>query len=242
MCIFITDSDESHQSNTTTTIVGVTYDDGVILGSTDIITQLTANVFLCHCALGADTQVLLEDARNFLDQETTATVAAEIVGMVLSAYDINNKKNMLQTGVLLGGWDKNGGGKIYEIGFSGVVMEKSNFGVGGYGAVDLNDFLEKEWKKGMTEEEAEQLVVKALSLNNNINSACGVQTASVNSKGFTTAFHPYGTLPINAEKLELEHMNEKYLGKLELEHANEKPLLEYIRAHLLLLLNINEGL
>ncbi|KAK4380537.1 hypothetical protein RND71_002399 [Anisodus tanguticus] len=198
MCLFIIDSDESHPSNTTT-IIGVTYDDGVILGSTNTITQLTANVVSCHCAL--ETEILLEDARSFiLDQESTMVVAETICTM-LSAYNYN-KKNMLQTALIIGG-----GSKLYEICCGGMVMEKSNLAVGGYGVTYLRDFLEKEWKNGMNEVQAEELVLKALSLSGG--SICGVQTTSVNSKGITRAFHPYDTLlPIRQDELELKHVNE----------------------------------
>ncbi|MCD7446475.1 Proteasome subunit beta type-6 [Datura stramonium] len=146
--LFLIDSDEPQPSNTTTTIVGVTYDDGVILGSTDTITQLAANIFSCHSALEAEP--LLKDARNFiLDQDKNTMVAAETIG--------------------------------------------------GYGAAYLNNFLDRKWKKGMNEEDAEKLVLKALSLN--ISLGGGVQTAGVNSKGVTRAFHPYDTLTIRQPEL-----------------------------------------
>ncbi|XP_060195105.1 proteasome subunit beta type-6-like [Lycium barbarum] len=200
MSLFIIDSNESHPSNITT-IIGVTYDDGVILGSTNTITQLTANVMLCNYAL--ETKIVFEDARNFiLDQESTM-VAAETIGTMLSAYNYNNK-NMLQTGLIIGG-----GSKLYEICYGGMVMEKSNFAVRGYEVTYLRDFLENEWKKGMNEKEAEKLLLKALSMNFSLSgvSTCGVQTTSVNSKGVTRAFHPYDTLLlIRQDEMELEHV------------------------------------
>ncbi|XP_059281090.1 proteasome subunit beta type-6-like [Lycium ferocissimum] len=220
MSLFIIDSNESHPSNTTT-IIGVTYDDGVILGSTNTITQLTANVVLCNCALG--TRIVLEDVHSFiLDQESTM-VAAETIGTTLSSYNYT-KKNMLQTGLIIGE-----GSKLYEICYGGIVMEKSNFSVGGHGVTYLRDFLEKEWKKGMNEEEAEALLLKALSMNFSLSgvNTCGVQTMSVNSKGVTRAFHPYDTLlPIRKDEMVLEHVN-------------EKEQLKGIRANLISLLKIN---
>ncbi|XP_060195139.1 proteasome subunit beta type-6-like [Lycium barbarum] len=218
MCLFIVDSDETHPSNTNT-IIGITYNDGVILGSTDIITQLSANIFSCQHALEAQTEILLEDAHNFIFDQESTMVVAETIGTMLAAY--NNKNNMLQTGLIIG--DRN---KIFEISYGGVVMQKSNFAVGGYGVTYLNDFLEKEWKKGMNEEEAEKLVLKALSIGGT--SSRGVQTASANSKGVTRVFHPNDTLPIRQEALELKHVN-------------ERAHLECIRAHLISLLKINEG-
>lgn len=120
MLSFNIDSDESHPSNTTA-IVGIKYDDGIILGSTNTITQLNSDVVSCYCAL--ETVTLLENARNFiLDQENTM-VTAETIGTMLSAFDtVTDMKNMLQTGVIAGG-----GKKIYEISNGVIVTEKYNF-------------------------------------------------------------------------------------------------------------------
>ncbi|CAN4108872.1 unnamed protein product [Withania somnifera] len=190
MCLFNIDS-SSHHSNTTT-IVGVTYDGGVILGSTDTITQLTANIFSCHCVLEAE--LSLEDARNFiLDEEKSTMVTAETIGTMLS---VNNNKtiNMLETGVIIGGAKR-----IYEISLGGIVTEKSNFGVGGYGVAYLNNLLEKEWQKGMKEEEAEELVLKILSSNISLGGVIG-------SCGIQTLLHPYDTLTIRQQELDLKHV------------------------------------
>ncbi|KAM3219236.1 hypothetical protein P3L10_023767 [Capsicum annuum] len=151
MCLFNIDSNKPHLSNTTT-IVGVMYDDGIILGSTDAITQLNSNVFLCHCT--HETEILLEDAENFILDQENIMVRAETIGTMLSAYN-DDTWNILQTGVIIGG-----GKKIYEISHDGIAVEKFNFGVGGYGDVYLSDLLEKEWKKGIHEQEAERIGVE----------------------------------------------------------------------------------
>lgn len=60
----------------------------------------------------------------------------------------------------------------------------------------MNDFLEREWRKGMNEEAAEKLVLKAFSLNISLsgNDSKRIQTASVNSKGVMRAFFSRNTL------------------------------------------------
>ncbi|KAF3647098.1 hypothetical protein FXO37_20142 [Capsicum annuum] len=196
MCWF--NIDEPRPSNATT-IAGVTYDDGVTLGSNDTITitQLTSNVVLCHCAQEAE--FLLQDARNFILEQENIRVTAETIGTMLSAYN-NTTRDILQTGVIIGGAKK-----IHEISLGGIVLEKSNFGIGGYGASYLHNFMDKEWKKGMKVEEAEELVLKTLSLSFALSGirSYGIQTANVNSRGVTKSFHPYDILPISQEELEL---------------------------------------
>ncbi|KAG6414256.1 hypothetical protein SASPL_126974 [Salvia splendens] len=162
-----------------TTIIGVTYDGGVVLGAdsrtstgmyvanraSDKITQLTDNVYICRSGSAADSQVLSDYVRYYLHQHTiqlgqpaTVKVAANLVRMV--SY---NNKNMLQTGLIVGGWDKYEGGKIYGIPLGGTLLEQP-FTIGGSGSSYLYGFFDQVWKEGMTQDEAEKLVVKAVSL------------------------------------------------------------------------------
>ncbi|KAF3640937.1 Proteasome subunit beta type-6 [Capsicum annuum] len=91
-----------------TTIIGVTYNGGVVLGAdsrtstgmyvanraSDKITQLTDNVYVCRSGSAADSQVVSDYVRYFLHQHTiqlgqpaTVKVAASLVRQL--AY--NNK-------------------------------------------------------------------------------------------------------------------------------------------------------
>ncbi|KAL0337163.1 UNVERIFIED_CONTAM: Proteasome subunit beta type-6 [Sesamum calycinum] len=175
-----------------TTIIGVTYDGGVVLGAdsrtstgmyvanraSDKITQLTDNVYVCRsgsvlkiagikifaafekwfselslCSLAADSQIVSDYVRYFLHQHTstvpfgvikivriqlgqpsTVKVAANLVRLL--SY---NNKNMLQTGLIVVDGIRSGSSYLYG-------------------------FFDQAWKEGMTREEAEQLVVKAVSL------------------------------------------------------------------------------
>nr|AFK48953.1 unknown [Lotus japonicus] len=113
-----------------TTIIGVTYNGGVVLGAdsrtsagvyvanraSDKITQLTDNVYVCRSGSAADSQVVSDYVRYFLHQHTiqlgqpaTVKVAANLVRLL--SY---NNKNFLETGLIVGGWDKYEGGQILE--------------------------------------------------------------------------------------------------------------------------------
>ncbi|MFQ6650880.1 hypothetical protein Gotur_023400 [Gossypium turneri] len=222
-----------------TTIIGVTYNGGVVLGAdsrtstgmyvanraSDKITQLTDNVYVCRSGSAADSQIVSDYVRYFLHQHTiqlgqpaTVKVAANLIRLL--SY---NNKNMLQTGLIVGGWDKYEGGKIYGIPLGGTLIEQP-FAIGGSGSSYLYGFFDQAWKEGMTKEEAEQLVVKAVSLAIARDGASGgvVRTVifefsvvvfnlvvfvvlKINSDGVTRNFYPGDKLQLWHDELEPQH-------------------------------------
>ncbi|CAL5434773.1 unnamed protein product [Camellia sinensis] len=208
-----------------TTIIGVTYNGGVVLGAdsrtstgmyvanraSDKITQLTDNVYVCRSGSAADSQVVSDYVRYFLHQHTiqlgqpaTVKVAANLVRLL--SY---NNKSMLETGLIVGGWDKYEGGKIYGIPLGGTIIEQP-FAIGGSGSSYLYGFFDQAWKEGMTKDEAEQLVmllqlvVKAVSLAIARDGASGgvVRTVIINSEGVKRNFYQGDALPLWHEELE----------------------------------------
>ncbi|XP_078157821.1 proteasome subunit beta type-6 [Carex rostrata] len=213
------DLDLSAPHSMGTTIIGVTYNGGVILGAdsrtstgmyvanraSDKITQLTDNVYVCRSGSAADTQVISDYVRYFLHQHTiqlgqpaTVKVAANLVRLL--SYQ---NKNMLQAGVIVGGWDKYEGGQIYSVPLGGTILRQP-FSIGGSGSSYLYGFFDQAWKEGMTHEEAEQLVIKAASLAMARDGASGgvVRTVTINAEGVTRKFHGGDTLPLWHDELE----------------------------------------
>ncbi|PHT29059.1 hypothetical protein CQW23_31325 [Capsicum baccatum] len=129
---------------------------------------------------------------------------AETIGTMLSAYN-DDTWNILQTGVIIGG-----GKKIYEISHDGIIVEKSNFGVGGYGDVYLSDLLEKEWKKGMHEQEAEELVSKTLSLSISLGGAHIYEIQTVFAMNISVLLRHSG-IRINDIKYEAKKIEARYI-------------------------------
>ncbi|KAI5071222.1 hypothetical protein GOP47_0013473 [Adiantum capillus-veneris] len=64
--------------------------------------------------------------------------------------------SFLEAGLIVGGWDK-------YIPLGGTFL-KLPFATGGSGSSYLYGFLDQAWREGMTKDEAEALVVKAVSL------------------------------------------------------------------------------
>ncbi|KAL6130667.1 hypothetical protein ACLB2K_069046 [Fragaria x ananassa] len=179
-----------------TTIIGVTYDGGVVLGAdsrtstgdyvanrcSDKITQLTEKVYVCRSGSAADSQVVTDYVSHFLHQHTiqlgqpaTVQVAANLIRLL--SY---GNKNMLQS-----------------------VIE-APFAIGGSGSSYLYGFFDQAWREGMSQEEAEALVVKAVSLAIARDGASGgvVRTVVIDSEGVKRNFYPGDTLPLWHEELE----------------------------------------
>ncbi|GAB2286401.1 proteasome chaperone 1 [Dionaea muscipula] len=211
------DFDAPHSMGTT--IIGVTYNGGVVLGAdsrtstgvyvanraSDKITQLTDNAYMCRSGSAADSQIVSDYVRYYLHQHTiqlgqpaTVKVVANLVRLI--SY---NNKDKLQAGLIVGGWDRYNGGKIYGIPLGGTIIEQP-FAIGGSGSSYLYGFFDQAWREGMTKEEAEQLVVKAASLAIARDGASGgvVRTVIINEDGVTRNFYPGDKLPLWHEELE----------------------------------------
>jgi len=63
------------------------------------------------------------------------------------------RKGPYQVNVLLGGWDEKAGGTLYFIDYL-ASMQKVNFGAQGYASNFCLSIFDKEWKPGMTLDEA----------------------------------------------------------------------------------------
>ncbi|CAN6281104.1 unnamed protein product [Urochloa humidicola] len=202
-----------------TTIVGVCYKGGVVLGAdsrtstgmyvanraSDKITQLTDNVYVCRSGSAADTQVISDYVRYFLHQHTiqlgqqaTVKVAANLIRLL--AYQ---NKNMLQAGMIVGGWDKYEGGQIFSVPLGGTIL-KQPFAIGGSGSSYLYALLDHEWREEMSQEEAEKFVVKVVSLAMARDGASGgvVRIVTINEDGVTRNFYPGDKLPLWHEEIE----------------------------------------
>nr|AGZ15417.1 proteasome subunit beta type-6 [Phaseolus vulgaris] len=213
-----------------TTIIGVTYNGGVVLGAdsrtstgvyvanraSDKITQLTDNVYVCRSGSAADSQVVSDYVRYFLHQHTiqlgqpaTVKVAANLVRLL--SY---NNKNFLETGLIVGGWDKYEGGQIFGVPLGGTIVQQP-FAIGGSGSSYLYGFFDQAWKEGMTKDEAEDLVKKAVSLAIARDGASGGGGPNSHNKLRRSGpgnFYPGDQLPLWHEEMEAHNSLLDILG------------------------------
>ncbi|XP_028238871.1 uncharacterized protein LOC114417965 [Glycine soja] len=75
-------------------------------------------------------------------------------GVVITEKFSPSTTNFLETGLIVGGWDKYEGGQIYGVPLGGTIVQQP-FAIGGSGSSYLYGFFDQAWKEGMTKDEAE---------------------------------------------------------------------------------------
>lgn len=130
----------------------------------DKIAALHDSIFMCRSGSAADTQAISDYVRFWLSShaidlnrpptvKTAATLARRL------CYE---NKDALMAGVIVGGWDPTDGAGVYVLPLGGTLM-KLPFAVGGSGSTYIYGYIDSEYKPGMTREECQQFVRKAIS-------------------------------------------------------------------------------
>lgn len=208
----VTDAEFTRDISLGTTIIAVTFDGGVVLGADsrtssgsyianrvqDKITPLVENkIYLCRSGSASDTQAIASYVQFYLSQhqaerggpvrvETAATLAKQL------AYD---NKNMLQAGLIIAGHDASGG-SVWAIPLGGTLL-RVPYAIGGSGSAYITGWCDKNWRGGMSKEEALQFVRTALKHAMARDSSSGgcVRTVVIDDVGATRDFIPGSKLP-----------------------------------------------
>jgi 20S proteasome subunit beta 1 len=208
----VSDAEYTRDISLGTTIIAVQFDGGVVLGADsrtssgsyvanrtqDKITPLLDNVYLCRSGSASDTQAIASYVQFYLAQhqaerdgpvrvETAATLAMQM------AY---SNKNMLQAGLIIAGYDAGAGGSVYAIPLGGTLL-RVPFAIGGSGSAYITGWCDKNWRAGMTREEAREFVRKALVFAMARDSSSGgcVRTVVIDANGADREFIPNPKLP-----------------------------------------------
>lgn len=164
--------------DTGTTIMACVFDGGVVLGAdsrvstgtyianrvSDKVAALHDSIFMCRSGSAADTQAISDYVRYFLAAhvtevgrppavKTAATLARRI------AYE---NKDALLAGIIVGGVDPVDGPSVYVIPLGGTMV-KMPFAIGGSGSSYIYGHVDATYKEGMTKEECQQFVKKAIA-------------------------------------------------------------------------------
>lgn len=161
-----------------TTIMGVVFDGGVILGAdsrtstgsyianrvADKIVPLHDTIWTCRSGSAADTQALADMVKYYLNSHATelgrkprVKTAATLMAKI--AYE--NKDNLM-AGLIIGGWDPYEGAQIYEIPLGGTLMP-CKFAVGGSGSSYIMGLVDATYCDAMSKEETLAFVRKSVS-------------------------------------------------------------------------------
>jgi 20S proteasome subunit beta 1 len=114
----------------------------------------------------ADTQAVSDIVRYYLESHSIELGYARIPRVKSAAHLFRElcytNKDRLMAGMIVGGYDSIDGGSIYSIPLGGSLI-KQKFAVGGSGSTYIFGLIDSAWKDGMSRDEAEALVKKALS-------------------------------------------------------------------------------
>merc|ERR1719263_2337607 len=161
-----------------TSIMGVAFDGGVVVGAdsrvstgayisnrcSDKLTPVDERIYVCRSGSAADTQAVTDYVRYFLDQhrmEYGRPPKVATAANFLAQLNYQNKDNLM-AGMICGGWDEQKGGQVFALPIGGALLERP-YATGGSGATYIYGFCDAYYKPGMTKEQCEQFVIKALS-------------------------------------------------------------------------------
>ncbi|KAL2080177.1 hypothetical protein ACEWY4_023970 [Coilia grayii] len=168
----------SEEVKTGTTIIGIEFDGGVVLGSdsrvsagASVVNRVMNKLSLLHdkiyCALSgsaADAQTIAEVVNYQLDvhsvelgEDPLVRSAATLVKNISYKY-----KEELSAHLIVAGWDRKKGGQVYAT-LNGL-LSRQPFAVGGSGSSYIYGFVDAEYRKGMSRRECQEFVVNALTL------------------------------------------------------------------------------
>ncbi|XP_031441498.1 proteasome subunit beta type-9 [Clupea harengus] len=168
----------SEEVKTGTTIIGIEYDGGVVLGSdsrvsagASVVNRVMNKLSLLHdkiyCALSgsaADAQTIAEIVNYQLDvhsvelgEDPLVRSAATLVKNISYKY-----KEELSAHLIVAGWDRKKKGQVY-VTMSGL-LSRQPFAVGGSGSSYIYGFVDAEYRKDMSRTECQEFVVNALTL------------------------------------------------------------------------------
>lgn len=165
--------------STGTTIMAVEYDGGVVIGAdsrttmgayiadrvSDKLTKVSDKIYCCRSGSAADTQAVADIVSYRLNlfqmennQEPTVHAAANVFRDICYNY-----REQLMAGIICAGWDERNGGQVYCIPLGGMLMREP-VTIGGSGSSYIYGYVDSTFKKGMTEDQCVEFVVKGLTL------------------------------------------------------------------------------
>ncbi len=199
-----------------TTIMAVTFDGGVVMGAdsrtstgsyvanrvSDKITPITPSVYCCRSGSAADTQIISDYVRYYNSMHEIELSSPPLVGTIARLFRelCYQNKGMLMAGIIVGGYDAKEGGQVYTIPLGGAMVRQP-FAIGGSGSTYIYGHCDASYKEGMTRDECQEFVKKALSLAMARDGSSGgvIRMVVIDKAGVERKFVPGDKLPIHWE-------------------------------------------
>jgi len=166
--------------STGTTILAIPCEDGVVLGAdsrtstgsyvasrySDKLVQLSDHIFTGRSGSAADTQILTDYVRYYLQQmsiETGQPPRVKTAAHLMQSISWNNKSRMMAA-FTVGGWDPVDGASTYTVTLGGSSL-RVPFAVSGSGSTYITGLIDSQFDRqpNMTTDEARTFIKKAIS-------------------------------------------------------------------------------
>lgn len=163
-----------------TSIMAVTFKDGVILGAdsrtttgsyianrvTDKLTQIHDTIYCCRSGSAADTQAVADIVKYYLQMHASQlppgeTPTTKVAASVFQEICYNNKDG-LTAGIICAGYDKKNKGSVYSIPIGGSIHQQE-YAIAGSGSTFIYGWCDKNYKRDMERDECIAFVKTALS-------------------------------------------------------------------------------
>lgn len=200
-----------------TTIMAVSFNGGVVMGAdsrtstgsyvanrvSDKVTEVADYIYCCRSGSAADTQAVSDIVRYYLDAHTIELGAQPLVKTAASLFQelCYSNKDRLLAGIIVGGWDKHSGGQVYALPLGGTLV-RAPYALGGSGSTYIYGFVDANYRLGMTQEECEEFVTRAVAhaMARDGSSGGVVRLVTIQQSGVTRKFVPGNKLPYMPEQ------------------------------------------
>lgn len=107
-----------------------------------------------------------------------------------------NYEKGLETGYIIAGWDPYDGPQVYSINLGGACLLR-DYALGGSGSGFVYGYVDANYKRNMTFEEAKSFCLHTVSLAMKRDGSSGgiIRLSNITERGLEKEYHHYNTLP-----------------------------------------------
>ena len=169
----------------------------------DKIWPISKNIFALKAGSAADTQFLLQTAKNYVSQfaieygdKPPVKVAARILQQFQYEY-----KDYLSAALIVCGVDNNDGPQIYSVGLGGTTIRQPIV-LSGSGSTYIYGYCDTNYRMGMSRQEAKQFMKNAITLAMFRDNSSGgiIRMLDITRDGFTRDYISFDGLSFAGQK------------------------------------------
>lgn len=126
---------------------------------TDKLTHLADRIYCCRSGSAADTQALADVVTYHLQLYSVTQEMQPPTDVAANLFQelIYQNKDRLSAGIIVAGWDKLNGGRVFNIPLGGGVFEQP-WAIGGSGSAYIYGFCDANWRPGWNKDETLKFV------------------------------------------------------------------------------------